>query len=79
MNKARLKVVIDSDHPIQPLLIGDPIKTKKLVDYLFKNNLLVTNISYPIVPKGKDEVRIQLSASHSKKDIDDLIKKLISF
>ncbi len=79
VGKTKLSFVIDSDHPIQPLLIGDPIKTKKLVDYLFKNKLLVTNISYPIVPKGKDEIRIQLSASHSKKDIDDLIKKLISF
>ena len=37
---------------------------------------LVTNISYPIVPKGKDEIRVQISASHTKKDIDEFIEAI---
>lgn len=63
----------DSDHPIQPVLIGDPVKTRALVDYLFSKDILVTNISYPVVPKGADEIRVQLSATHTKKDIDVLV------
>lgn len=64
----------DSSHPIQPVLIGDPVKTSDLVKRLFKKNIIVTNISYPVVPKGRDEIRIQISAVHTKKDIDQLVK-----
>lgn len=77
--KSKMKTVgfqfaADSFHPIQPVLIGDPIKTSDLVRKLFKKNIIVTNISYPVVPKGRDEIRIQISAAHTKKDIDQLVK-----
>jgi glycine C-acetyltransferase len=64
----------DSSHPIQPVLIGDPVKTSALVAKLFKKNIIVTNISYPVVPKGRDEIRVQISSVHTKKDIDQLVK-----
>ncbi len=63
-----------SDHPIQPLLVGDTLKAKQLKDKLYKRGILVTNITYPVVPKGKDEIRIQINASHTKKDIDSFVK-----
>ena len=77
--KKRMKTVgflfaADSSHPIQPVLIGDPFKTSALVSKLFKKNIIVTNISYPVVPKGRDEIRVQISAVHTKKDIDELVK-----
>ncbi len=64
----------DSSHPIQPVLIADPVKTSALVAKLFKKNIIVTNISYPVVPKGRDEIRVQISAVHTKKDIDQLVE-----
>ncbi|MBI5123727.1 pyridoxal phosphate-dependent aminotransferase family protein, partial [Candidatus Roizmanbacteria bacterium] len=77
--KKRMKTVgflfaADSSHPIQPVLIGDPFKTSALVGKLFKKNIIVTNISYPVVPKGRDEIRVQISAVHTKGDIDLLVK-----
>jgi len=77
--KKRMKTVgfqfaADSSHPIQPVLIANPFKTRSLVDKFFKKNILVTNISYPVVPKGRDEIRVQISAVHTKKDIDLLVK-----
>lgn len=75
MKTAGFKFAADSSHPIQPVLIGDPVKTRELVDFLFAKNILVTNISYPVVPKGADEIRVQLSASHQKEDIDYLIEQ----
>ncbi len=66
----------DSQHAIQPVLIGDPVKTAEVVEGLFNEGILVTNISYPIVPKGKDEIRVQISAAHTKKDIDEFLQKL---
>lgn len=69
----------DSVHSIQPVLIGDPVKTRGLVDFLFSKNILVTNISYPVVQKGRDEIRIQISAAHTKEEIDVLIKSMKEF
>ncbi|VVA44018.1 8-amino-7-oxononanoate synthase [Candidatus Roizmanbacteria bacterium] len=74
MKKVGFQFAADSSHPIQPVLIGDPFKTSDLVKKLFKKNIIVTNISYPVVPKGRDEIRVQISAVHTKGDIDQLVK-----
>ncbi len=74
--KAGFRFAADSSHSIQPLLIGDPVKTREIVDKLFTQNILVTNISYPVVPKGADEIRIQISAAHEQEDLDILITAL---
>jgi len=79
MIKAGFDFAADSVHPIQPVLIADPIKTKKLVDFLFSKHILVTNISYPVVAKGRDEIRIQLSAAHTKEQIDSLVETMCQF
>ena len=52
------------------------LKTKKIVEGLFKKGIVVTNISYPVVPKGKDEIRVQLSAAHTTKEIDEFVHAL---
>ena len=74
MKKVGYFFAVDSSHPIQPVLIGDPFKTSVLVGKLFKKNIIVTNISFPVVPKGRDEIIVQISAVHTKKDIDQLVK-----
>lgn len=78
MVKAGLQFAAESEHPIQPLLVGDTLKAKELRGKLFDVGILVTNITYPVVPKGKDEIRIQLNASHTKEDIDILVKEAAS-
>lgn len=75
IKEAGFRFACDSQHAIQPILIGNPVKTRELVDALFKKGFLVTNISYPIVPKGKDEIRVQLSAAHTAQDLDEFIQK----
>lgn len=70
---------ISGDHPIVPILMRDTEKTSALVQYLFENNVLVTGLNYPIVPKGEEEIRLQVSASHTDKDIDYLLNVLKQF
>jgi len=77
MKKTSFTFAAVSYHPIQPVLIGDTAKTKALVEYFFEHGILATNISYPVVPPGRDEIRVQISATHSKEDIDELIKVLV--
>jgi glycine C-acetyltransferase len=40
---------------------------------MFDHNIIVTNISYPVVPPGRDEIRVQTAATHTKEDIDTLV------
>ena len=68
--------IIEGDHPIVPMLIRDTDKTSALVQHLFDNNVLVTGLNYPVVPKGEEEIRLQVSASHTEKDIDYLLSLL---
>lgn len=73
IQNAGFSFVANSLHPIQPLFIGETLKTKQLKELLFKEGVLVTNITYPVVAKGKDEIRIQINASHTKEDIDNFV------
>ncbi len=79
IKKTHLKLTAESIHPIQPILIGNPLKTKHLAKKLFDVGYLTTPISYPVVPFGKDEIRIQINANHSPKIIEDLINHLEKF
>jgi len=63
----------DSIHPIQPVLLGDAAKTTLFKEALFEGGILVTNINYPVVPKGRDEIRVQISAAHTKEDLDAFV------
>ncbi|OPX97283.1 MAG: 2-amino-3-ketobutyrate coenzyme A ligase [Syntrophorhabdus sp. PtaB.Bin006] len=67
---------IAGEHPIVPLLVRDTAKTGELVKRLFDSNILATGLSYPVVPRGSEEIRFQVSAEHTQKDIDYLIETL---
>ena len=70
---------IDGEHPIIPILIRDTCKTAAMVQYLFEKNILVTGLNFPVVPKGEEEIRLQVSASHTEKDMDYLLGMLKRF
>ncbi|MBI5683104.1 MAG: aminotransferase class I/II-fold pyridoxal phosphate-dependent enzyme, partial [Deltaproteobacteria bacterium] len=70
---------ISGEHPIVPLMIRDTLKTSEIVRYLFDNNILATAINFPIVPKGEEEIRLQVSAVNTIKDIDYLLDVLKRF
>jgi glycine C-acetyltransferase len=69
MHQAGFTFAVDSIHPIQPWFIGDTAKTKAIKQKLFELGFLVTNINFPVVPKGRDEIRVQISATHTKEDL----------
>jgi len=70
---------IESEHPIVPILIKDTHRTFALVQHLFENNILVTGLNYPVVPKGAEEIRLQVSANHTENDMDYLLETLKRF
>lgn len=62
--------IIPNEHPIVPLMIRDTHKTSELVRYLFEKGILATGLKFPVVPKGDEEIRFQVSAIHSENDIN---------
>lgn len=75
IQKVGLTLASNSQHAIQPILIGDTAKAKLFAEGLFKKNILVTTISYPVVPPGKDEIRVQINSLHTKNDIQYFIER----
>jgi glycine C-acetyltransferase len=70
---------LQGEHPIVPILIRNTAKTSALVAHLLANNILVTGLNYPVVPQGEQEIRLQVSAEHTDKDLDYLLAKLAEF
>jgi glycine C-acetyltransferase len=71
--------IIEGDHPIVPIMVRDTARTSALVAHLFDNDVLVTGLNYPVVPKGDEEIRLQVSASHTDGDIDMLLDAVRRF
>ncbi|ESS73827.1 8-amino-7-oxononanoate synthase [Methyloglobulus morosus KoM1] len=67
------------EHPIVPVFVRDTNKTAALVAHLFTHNILVTGLNYPVVPKGEQEIRLQVGADHTEKDLNFLLDKLAEF
>lgn len=63
----------ESDHPIVPVMIGDAVEAARMADRLLADGIYVRAFSYPVVPKGKARIRTQLSAAHSRDDLDRAI------
>lgn len=68
--------IIESDHPVVPLMVRDTNKTTELVKYLTDKGILATGLNFPVVPKGDEEIRFQISAAHTESDIDYVLNVL---
>jgi len=68
--------IIESDHPIVPLMVRDTKKTAELVNFLIDRGVLATGLNYPVVPKGDEEIRFQVNADHTSYDIDTVLEVL---
>ncbi len=61
--------VTAGDHPIVPIMLGDAELAAKMADAMLRRGVYVIGFSYPVVPKGKARIRVQLSAAHTPADL----------
>ena len=57
-------------HPIIPVMLGDALLAKSLAENLLEKNIYVVSFSFPVVPKEEARIRLQISATHTKKQLD---------
>jgi glycine C-acetyltransferase len=62
--------VLPGDHPIVPVMIGDAGRASEMADHLLERGVYVIGFSYPVVPMGKARIRTQVSAAHTRDDLE---------
>jgi len=62
--------ITPGEHPIVPVMIGEAADAQKMADILLQKGVYVVGFSYPVVPKGSARIRVQLSAAHTREDLD---------
>jgi glycine C-acetyltransferase len=62
--------ILPGDHPIVPIMIGEAAKAARMADALLEKGIYVIGFSYPVVPQGKARIRVQISAAHTREDLE---------
>ena len=70
--------VDDGDHPIVPVMLGDAKLAQKMSRELLEHGIYAIGFFFPVVPKGKARIRTQISAAHTKQDLDKAIAAFAS-
>lgn len=62
-------------HPIVPIMLGDAVLAQTMAAKMLEKGVYVIGFFYPVVPKGTARIRVQISAAHSKEDLDFAVEK----
>ncbi len=62
--------ILPGDHPIVPVMLGDAAVAARMADLLLARGVYVIGFSYPVVPIGKARIRAQISAAHTRDDLE---------
>jgi len=62
--------ILPGDHPIVPVMIGDAALATRMADALLTKGVYVVGFSFPVVPRGAARIRVQLSAAHTRQELD---------
>ena len=66
--------LLPGEHPIVPVMLYDPHVAHEFARRMLAKGVYVVAFCYPVVPKGKDRIRTQISAGHTKEDLDFAIR-----
>ena len=72
--KARGFRVPEGVHPIVPIMLEDEKRTVEAASELYARGLYVVGFTYPVVPRGEARIRVQISAAHSREDLDRAVE-----
>jgi glycine C-acetyltransferase len=67
--------VLPGEHPIVPVMFGDAVAAARTAELLLTKGVYVVAFSYPVVPQGKARIRTQISAAHTRADLEFALEK----
>jgi glycine C-acetyltransferase len=62
--------IIPGDHPIIPVMLGEAELATRMAERLLEEGIYVIGFSFPVVPKGQARIRVQMSAAHTREDLE---------
>lgn len=65
------------DHPIVPVMLGDAVLAQKMSERLLELDIYAIGFFFPVVPKGKARIRVQISAGHTRDDLDRAVSAFV--
>ena len=66
--------LLPGEHPIVPVMLYDSRIAQEFAARMLEKGVYVVGFCYPVVPKGRDRIRTQISAGHTKEDLDFAVK-----
>ena len=66
--------IVPGEHPIVPVMLGDAALASKFADAMLERGVYVIGFSFPVVPQGKARIRTQISAAHTREDLEKAVK-----
>ena len=69
--------ILPGTHPIVPIMLGDAVLAQTMAAKMLEKGIYVIGFCYPVVPQGKARIRTQISAAHSRKDLEHAVKAFI--
>ncbi|MCO1339462.1 glycine C-acetyltransferase [Kocuria polaris] len=70
--------LLDGEHAIVPVMFGDAVVASKIAAEMLERGIFVTAFSFPVVPKDTARIRVQLSAAHTREDIDAAVAAFVA-
>jgi len=67
--------ILEGEHPITPIMLGDAALAGQFADAMLEKGIYVIGFFYPVVPQGKARIRTQISAAHTREDLEFAITK----
>jgi glycine C-acetyltransferase len=65
--------LVAGEHPIIPVMLGDAPLAASMADRLLEEGVYVVGFSYPVVPEGQARIRVQMSAAHTREELERAI------
>ena len=69
--------ILAGSHPIVPVMFGDAVAAARMAELLLTKGVYVVAFSYPVVPEGKARIRTQISAAHTRADLEFAVEKFV--
>ena len=67
--------IVPGEHPIVPIMLGEAALAQQMAEKMLEKGVYVIGFSYPVVPKGAARIRTQISAGHSREDLEFAVEK----
>ena len=69
--------ILPGEHPIVPVMVGDAALAGRMAALMLEKGVYVVGFSYPVVPQGKARIRTQVSAAHSRDDLERAVRAFV--